>query len=77
MMKFFVILYVVYKDETPDKKSIYMAETEDDAIKLFYKYMGEYIAVDNVYSVNVEAKNSVGGIFKNESWVSKTQEPEE
>lgn len=77
MMKFFVILYVVYKNETPDKKAIYMAETEDGAIKLFYKYMGEHIAVDNVYSVNVEAKNSVGGIFKNESWVSKTQEPEE
>lgn len=70
-MKFRVILEVIFNDGTTDKVGIYTYDTEDLALQGFYKYMGQYVGVGNVASVNVIAKNSVGGIYKNEFWENK------
>ena len=67
-MKFYVILLVVYNDSTADKKAIYEYDSEDAVLQGFYKYMSQFVNVDNVSTVNVEAKNSVGGVYKNETW---------
>lgn len=73
-MKYYVVLIVTYLDGTKDKVSIYTFNSEVEAIKAFYTYMGQYVGADNVATVNVEAKNNVGGIYKNESW-SVPKEP--
>lgn len=73
-MKYLVILYVVFTDGSADKKAIYDAKTQDEAVQMFYKYMGQYTNGDNVESVNVEAKDSVGTIYKNDAWVRPTEE---
>lgn len=75
-MKYYVVLTVVFNDGTNDKVGIYNFETEQKAIKNFYKYMSQYVDENNVQSVNVEAKNSVGGVYKNEAWVRKEVEGE-
>lgn len=67
-MQYIVILFVTYKDNTPAKKAIYDAETSELAVKSVYNYMGQYMALDNVKSVVVMASNSIGGIYKKESW---------
>lgn len=75
-MKYYVILLVVFNDGTPDKLGIYTVKSEAEAVQNFHKYMGQYVNGANVASVCVEAKNSVGGIYKNESWVAPVA-PEE
>lgn len=75
MMKYFVSLFVVYKDGTKDKVGIYTYETQEEALRNFYKYMSDYVGTSNVASVTAEAKNSVGGVYKNEGWVAPADEP--
>ena len=67
-MKYRIILEVVFNDGTDDKVAIYTCNNEDEAIAGFHRYMGQYVGLSNVEHVNVIAKNSVGGIYKNESW---------
>jgi len=67
-MKYYVILLVTFKDGTKDKVAIYSYDTEASALKGFYSYMSQYVDAENVATVNVEAKNNLGGIYKNESW---------
>lgn len=67
-MNYLVIVEVQYVDESKPVKAMYDATSEDDAISKFHLQMGKYINVDNVASVNVIAKNNVGGIYKNEYW---------
>jgi len=74
-MKYYVILLVVFDNDTADKVAIYKYNTEAEAIQNFYKYMGQYVNGTNVKSVCVEAKNNVGGIYKNEAWVAPEVEP--
>lgn len=75
-MKYFVVLYATYNNGTADKKAIYEANSSDDAIKQVYKYMGSYTDADGVASVICEAKNSVGGTYKAESWIAPVSSPE-
>ena len=70
-MEYMTILYVRYKDGTASKKSIYPAEAGDEGVKDVFVYMGQYMGMDNVASVAVIAMNSIGGIYKNESWVNE------
>lgn len=67
-MKYFIILLVEYIDSTASKKGIYEFDSYDECIKNFYAHMGTYVNADNVKCVNVEAKNNMGGIYKNEFW---------
>lgn len=69
-MKFRVVLEVVFNDNSADKVGIYTYDSEDLALQGFYKYMSQYVGVENVDTVNVLAKNNVGGIYKNEFWVN-------
>lgn len=73
-MKHFVVLFVVYNNGTEDKKSLYMATSDNDAIRQVYKYMGQYTDAEGVASVMCEAKNTVGGTLKSEVWVAPTVE---
>lgn len=70
-MKYYTVLIVNFNDGTPDKMGIYLQPSEDAAIKAFFNYMGQYTNNDNVESVFSEATNSLGGVYKHESW-SKT-----
>lgn len=76
-MKFFVTLYVVYDNETKDKVGIYSCADETEVMQNFYKYMSQYVGADNVASVLVEARNSVGGIYKTDVWTKLIEEVEE
>lgn len=79
MMKFFVVLFVMFNDGTEDKVGIYKCATEDEAIKNFYKYMSQYVDVPNVATVTVEAKTNLGGRIAdcNAYWVNPVvPEPE-
>lgn len=67
-MNYIVIVEVQYMDETKPIKAMYDATSEDDALNKFYSQMGKYVNVDNVASVNVIAKNNIGGIYKNDYW---------
>lgn len=69
-MKFRVVLEVIFNDGKEDKVGIYTYDSEELAIQGFYKYMGQYYGAENVDSLNVLAKNSVGGIYKNEVWTN-------
>lgn len=75
-MKYYVVLLVTFKNKEADKVAIYAYDSEEKAIKAFYTYMGQYIAADNVATVCVEAKNNVGGIYKNEYWAAPAPTPE-
>lgn len=67
-MNYLVIVEVQYVDGAKPVKAMYDATSEDDALNKFYSQMGKYVNVDNVASVNVIAKNNIGGIYKNEYW---------
>ena len=75
-MKFYCILIITFTDGSADKVGIYTLNSENEAIKAFYSYMGQYVNATNVDNVPgkdvktlcVEAKNNVGGVYKHESW---------
>lgn len=67
-MKYYTILITTFSDGSPDKVGIYVQPSADAAIKAFYNYMGQYANNDNVTSVFAEAINSLGGVYKHESW---------
>lgn len=69
-MKYLVILYVTYKDDSKPTSSIYSYDSVDEAIQNFYKNMGKYVNVDNVLSVMVKAINSLGGTYKEDCWMT-------
>lgn len=69
-MKYYVILLVTYNNGDADKVGIYTYGSEAEALQNFYVYMGRYVNAENVATVNVEAKNNVGGVYKNESWTN-------
>lgn len=73
-MKYYVILLVISEDGTKDKVAIYTYTSEEEALKNFYLYMGQYVNAEGIKSVCVEAKNSVGGVYKNEAWIAPVKE---
>lgn len=75
-MKYYVILLVTYNNRDADKVGIYSFGTQEEALQNFYKYMGQYVNGANVATVCVEAKNNVGGIYKNESWTNPNPAPQ-
>lgn len=69
-MEFLTVLTVIYNDETPTKKSIYTANSADEAVKLVHQNMSTYMTQSNIKSVMAMAINSIGGVYKNEHWVA-------
>ena len=78
-MKYYLVVIVTYANGFDDEVSIYNKyNNEDEVIKAFYDYMGQYVNAKNVGGVEgkdvktvcVEAKNNVGGVYKHESWTA-------
>ena len=70
-MSYITILYVTYNNGTSAKKAIYDADSADLAIANVYKYMGSYMCSDGVESVACLAIDSLGTIYKQETWKLK------
>ena len=70
-MKYYVVLIVTYNDGSADKLGVYSYNTEDEAIKNFFKYMSQFVDVDNVSTVTVEAKDNFGLSYKADTWARK------
>ena len=84
-MKHYSILIVTFTGNHPDKVGIYAHANEQDAIKDFYRLMGQYVGSKSiegvvgkdVATVCVEAKSSEGVVYKHESWVAPVEENNE
>ena len=68
-VKYLVIVFATYTDDTKAVSSIYQYDTADEALQNFYKNMGKYVNTSNVATVTVEVKSSIGEIIKNDAWV--------
>ena len=68
-MKFYVEEIAVLKDGT-SPISITEKTTEQEARAGFHQAMASAIINSNVASIHVEAKNEVGGIYENGTWIA-------
>ena len=68
-MKFYVEEITVLKDGT-SPISITEKTTEQEARAGFHQAMASGIINPNVASIHVEAKNEVGGIYENGTWIA-------
>ena len=75
--EYFCVLYVTYNDETANKKAIYGATDAAGAVSMVYKYMGQYMASDNVDAVTCAAMTNTGNLYKHEAWVRPNEETDE
>ena len=68
-MKFYVEEITVLKDGT-SPISITEKTTEQEARAGFHQAMASAIINSNVASIHVEAKNEIGGIYENGTWIA-------
>ena len=68
-MKFYVEEITVLKDGT-SPISITEKATEQEARAGFHQAMASAIINSNVASIHVEAKNEIGGIYENGTWIA-------
>lgn len=66
-MKYLIILYARYNDNSPDKKAMYEAETEQAAVAMFHTYLGQYMNNKAVEHVMVTVINEYGAQLKVEA----------
>lgn len=67
-MKYLIVLYAQYNNETADKKAIYEVANSDEAVSSFHSYMGTYMKDKTVSKVTVVAMTENGGIIRDETW---------
>lgn len=68
-MKFYVEEITVLKDGT-SAHAITEKESEQKALSDFHLTLAYAYLNDNIDTIHVEAKNSVGGVYKSETWVN-------
>ena len=69
-MKFYVEEITVLKDGT-SAQAIYEKATEEEAISTFHQILASAYINPNVETCHAEAKNSVGGYYKTDTYVAK------
>lgn len=75
-MKFYVEEITVLKDGT-SPIAITEKANENEARTSYHQAMASAIINPDVASIHVEAKNNVGGIYENGTWVAPVEEPTE
>ena len=73
-MKFYVEEITVLKDGT-SPIAITENESENEARASYHQAMASAIINPNVISIHCEAKNSVGGIYENGTWIAPIETP--
>ena len=71
-MKFYVEEITVLKDGT-SPIAITEKTTEQEARAGFHQAMASAIINPNVASIHVEAKNEIGGIYENGTWIAPVE----
>lgn len=72
-MEYITVLHVSYSDGTPPKKAMYTYASADLAVAGAHKYIGQYMAAENVRSVMAVAMNNLGGIYANYGWKAEEE----
>ena len=71
-MKFYTEEITVMVDGT-SAVAITEKATDIEARSSFHQIMASAIINENVASIHVEAKNSVGGIYESETWIAPVE----
>lgn len=72
-MKYFVEEIIVMKDGSAPI-AIYEKSSEREARSAYHQAMASALINENVVSIHAQAKNSLGGIYENGTWIAATGE---
>ena len=72
-MKYFVEEIIIMKDGSAPA-AIYEKNSEREARSAFHQVMSSALINENVVSIHAQAKNSLGCIYENGTWIASTEE---